>query len=72
MLKKFLWDKINGTKNVFFVLLLAPAHHSFTSTLRILHELKRKIRLSKTVSGIFYFQFHFFFIKVYTFFQQNA
>ena len=30
------------------------------------------IHLSKTVGGILHFRFRFVFIKVYTFFQQNA
>ena len=40
--------------------------------LRFLYELKHKICLSKTVRGILHFQFHFVFIKVYIFVQQNA
>ena len=31
-----------------------------------------KIRLRKTVCGIFHFRFHFVFIKVYIFVQQNV
>ena len=72
MLKKIPSDKINGTKNAPIFLSSAPAHHSFTFNLRFLHELKRKVRLSKTVCGIFYFRFRFVFIKVYIFVQQNA
>ena len=46
---------------------------SFTFDLRFLYELKHKVRLSKTVCGIFHFQFRFvFIIKVYIFVQQNA
>ena len=52
--------------------MLAPTHHSLTFNLRFLHELKHKIRLSKTVCGIFHFRFRFVFIKVYIFVQQNA
>ena len=70
MSKKFPSDKINGTKNALFFLLRAPAHHSFTLNLRVLYELEYKVRLSKTLCGIFHFQFRFVFIKV--FFQQNA
>ena len=33
--------------------------------LRFLYELKQKVRLSKTVCGIFHFRFRFVFIKVY-------
>ena len=35
-------------------------------------NLKDKVRLSKTLWGIFHFQFRFIFIKVYIFVQQNA
>ena len=72
MLKKFPSDKINGTKNSLFFLSRAPTHHSFTSNLRYLYELKHKVRHSKTVRGIFRFQFHFVFIEVYIFVQQNT
>ena len=72
MLKKFPLDKINGIKTALFFLSQAPTHHSFTFNLRFLYELKHKVRLSKTVCGIFHFRFRFVFIKVYTFVQQNA
>ena len=72
MLKKIPSDKINGTKNALFFLSRAPTHHSFTFNLRFLYELKHKVRLSKTVCGIFHFRFHPVFIKVYVFVQQNA
>ena len=72
ILKKFPSDKINGTKNALFFLSRAPTHHSFTFNLRFLYELKHKVRLSKTVCGIFHFWFRFVFIKVYIFVQQNA
>ena len=73
ILKKFSSDKINGTKNVpIFLVWWVPTHHSFTFNLRFLYELKHKVRLSKTVCGIFYFWFHFAFIKVYISVQQNA
>ena len=55
MLKKIPLDKINGTKNAFFFLSRAPTHHSFAFDLRFLYELKHKVRLSKTVCGIFDF-----------------
>ena len=35
--------------------------------LRFLYELKHKVRLSKTVCGIFHFRFRFVFVKVYIF-----
>ena len=41
--------------------------HSFTFNLRLLYELKHKVRSSKTVGGIFHFRVRFFFIKVYIF-----
>ena len=72
MLKTFLSDKINGTKNALFFLSRALTHHSFTFNLRFLYELKLKVRLSKTVCEIFHFRFRFVFIKVYFFVQQNA
>ena len=72
MLKKFPWDKINGTKNALFFLSRAPTHHSFTFNLRFLYELKHKVRSFKTVCGIFHFRFRFILIKVYIFVQQNA
>ena len=72
MLKKFPSDKINGTKSDFFFPLRAPTFHSFTFNLRFLFELKHKVRLSKTVCGIFHFRFRFAFIRVYIFVQQNA
>ena len=72
ILKKFPSDKINGTKSVLFFLSRAPTHHSFTFNLRFLYDLKHKVRLSKTMCGIFHFRFRFVFIKVYIFLQQNA
>ena len=55
MLKKIPSDKINGTKNALFFLSRAPTHHSFTFNFRFLYEIKQKVRLSKTVCGIFRF-----------------
>ena len=72
MLKKFSSDKINGTKNAIFFLSRAPTHHSFTFNLRFLYELKHKVRLSKTVCGIFHFRFGSVFIKVYVFVEGNT
>ena len=72
MLKTLNSEKIHGTKNALFYLSRAPTHHSFTFNLRFLYELKHKVRLSKTVCGIFHFRFRFVFIKVYIFVQQNA
>ena len=72
MLKNIPLGKINGAKNTLFFLSRAPTHHSFTFNLQFLYELKHKVRLSKTVCGIFHFRFRFVFIKVYIFVQQNA
>ena len=63
MLKKFLLDKINVTKNALFFLSRAQTHHSFAYNSRFLCELKHKARLSKTVCGIFHFSFRLVFIK---------
>ena len=72
MLKKISSDKVIGTKNVLFFLFQTPTHHSFAFDLRFLNELKRKVRLSKTVCGTFHLRFRFVFIKVHIFVQQNA
>ena len=72
ILKKFLSNKLNGTKYALFFLSRVSTHQSFTFNLRFLYELKHKVCLSKTVCGIFHFQFHFVFVKVYIFVQQNA
>ena len=72
ILKKFPSAKINGTKKALFFLSRAPTHHSFIFNLRFLYELKLKVRLCKTVCGIFHFRFYFIFIKVFIFAQQNA
>ena len=67
--KKFPSDKINGTKNALFFRLRAPTHHSFTFNLRFSYELKDRVRVSKTVCGIFHFRVLFIFIKFYNFVQ---
>ena len=72
MLKKLPSDKISDTKNAPFFLSRVLTHHSFIFNLRFLYELKHKVRLSKTVCGIFHFWSRFVFIKVYIFVQQNA
>ena len=59
---------MSSTNNVIFFLLRALTQYSFTFNLRFLHELKHKVRLSKTVCAIFHFRFHFAFIEVYIFF----
>ena len=68
MLTKFSSDKINATKNALFFLLRGSTHHSFTFDLQFLYKFKHKVRLSKTMCGIFHFRFRFVFIEV----QQNA
>ena len=55
MLKKFHSDKLNGTNNALIFLSRVPTHHGFTFNLRFLYELKHKLRLCKTVCGIFHF-----------------
>ena len=71
ILKKFLSDKRNVTKNALLFFLWAPTHHSFTFNLQLLYELKRKVCLSKTVCEISHFRFRFVFIKFCIFVQQN-
>ena len=67
MLKQSPSDRINGTKDALFFLLKAPTHHNFPFNLRFLYELRHKVRLSKTMRGVFQFRFRFVFIKVYIF-----
>ena len=54
MLRMFPLDKTNSTKNTLFFLSEASIHHSFTFNLGLLYEMKLKVRLSKTVCGIFH------------------
>ena len=70
--KKIFFGQKNGTNNALFFLSWAQTHHIFTLNLRFLYELKHKVRLTKTVCGIFHFQFCFALVKVYIFVQQNA
>ena len=67
MLKKFLSEKVSGTKNALLFLSRASTHHRFTFSLWFLYELKHKVCFSKTVCGIFHFRSHLVFIKVYIF-----
>ena len=69
--KKFFWQNKRYKKITLF-LSRAPTHHSFTFNLWFIYELRHKVRLSKTVRGIFYFRLRFVFIKVYIFVQQIA
>ena len=59
--KKFPFKKINDPKNALFFLAQARTHHSFTFNFRFFHDLKHKVRFSKTVCGIFHFRFRFIF-----------
>ena len=70
LLKKCPPEKINGKKNVLFFVSRALPHHSFTFNLRFLHDLKHKIRLSKTVLGILHFRFNFVFLKLIFLFKK--
>ena len=72
MLKKFPSDKTHDTKNALVFLSQAPTRYSVIFNLRFLYELRHKFCLSKTVYGIFHFQFHFVFFSVYIFVKQNA
>ena len=76
-------DKVKMLKKIFFgeykrykrcPLFLSPAliHHSLTFNLRFLYELQHKVRLCKTMYGIFHFWFRFVFPEVYIFVQQIA
>ena len=67
MLKKFPSDKKNDKRNVLLFLSRVRTHHSFTFNMQSLDELKHKLRRSKRVCEIFYFNFHFIFIKAYIF-----
>ena len=58
---------MNITKIALFFLSQATTHHSFIFNSGFLYELKHKIRLSKSVWGIFHFRFCFFFIKFFVF-----
>ena len=65
------WGQNKWYKNVLSFLWRGPTHHSFTFNLRFLYELKHKVCFSKTEYVAFHFRFHFIFIKVYIFVQQN-
>ena len=65
MLKKSPSGKINVLKNALFFLSRAPTQHSFALSSWFLYEGKHKVRLSKSVCGIFDFRFRFVFVKSY-------
>ena len=60
------------TKCLLFSFASSNSSQFYFSNLRFLYELKHKVRLSKIMCGIFFFQFRLIFIKVFIFFQQNA
>ena len=72
MPEKDSYSKIDVTKNTLFFLSGAPVNHSFIFNLRLLFELKHKVRLSKSGCGIFHIRFCFVFIKVYFFVEQKG
>ena len=57
MLTKFPSDKTNVSKNELFLPWRAPTHHRFTFNSSFLYEPKHKVRLSKSLCGIFDFRF---------------
>ena len=59
-------------KNALFFLSRAPTHHSFTFNSQFLYELRHQAHPSKSMYGIFHFQFRLAFIKGYVFGQQKA
>ena len=70
--KKIFLDKVNVAKSALSFLSRAQTHPSFTFNLLFLYELNHDVRLSETICEIFHFRFHFVFIKVYIFVQQNV
>ena len=71
-IKKISYGQNKRYKNALFFLSQRPPHYSFTFDSRLLYELKHKVRLSRSVCGIFHFQFRLVFIKVYIFVQQKT
>ena len=64
MLKKYPSDKTTITKNALFFLSQTQTHHNFGFNSQFLYALKRMVYLSKTVCGIFHFQFRLILIKL--------
>ena len=64
MLQKFPLDKIS-LQNM-------PSLFHEPKNLWFLYELKHKVRLSKTVCGLFHFRFRLVFVNFFIFVQQNA
>ena len=71
IIKNFPSKKVTVTKNALFFS-RAPTHQSFTFDLQLLYELKNMTHVSKTVYGLFNFQFRLIFIKVHIFVQQKT
>ena len=67
--KNLPFTKISTRKIRFF---LACKNNSKLKVIRFLCELKPKVHHSKSVCGIFHFQFRLVFVKVYIFVQQKA
>ena len=67
MLKNFPSPKMNITQNVLFFHSRNQTHHSFSFNLQFLHELKHKVRLSKSCVGLLDLGFRLVFIKIYIF-----
>ena len=63
MLKQFLSDKINGTKNDLCFLLRVPAHHSFTFNLRFLWTKAKRFDSLKLFVGFSIFDYGSFLLK---------
>ena len=61
----------NAIINTLFFLLPAATHHSFIFDSQYFYNLKRNIRVSKSVWGIFHFWFLFNFLKIYIFVHQT-
>ena len=60
MLKKFSFGQNKQYKKFPLFFSRAPTHHSFTYNSRFLCDLKHKVRLSKSVCGIFHNRFRFY------------
>ena len=71
IIKRFSFKKSKRYKKctLFFT---SSTHQSFTFDLQLLYELKNMIHVSKTMYGLFNFQFRLIFIQVYIFVQQKA
>ena len=68
------WDKTTVNKNFLWTKCYKKCTLSFPELqlTTILPQLKHEVHLFSCVCGIFHFQFHLIFIKVYIFMQQKA